>query len=221
MGAICGKVETQGESRKEVEEDLRIDNRKRNSLIFAVIEWVSAVDATNRVKDQEKLATIIARRPRDTETATDDPRASRQTKESEAIAGGNFRALRGILISEWRFVNRKYPNLNDDTLLHIACREGYLRMVQFITDTKNQPQFENTELDVDVDNGKWCISVSRMSTDGGLHSNASSPGELVKGGLFPILRPFRTGGRRCTWPSRRRWRRSVLEDLVLIVRVCL
>ena len=82
MGAICGKVETQGESRKEVEEDLRIDNRKRNSLIFAVIEWVSAVDGNNTVKDQEKLATIIARRPRDTETATDDPRASRQTKES-------------------------------------------------------------------------------------------------------------------------------------------
>ena len=155
MGAICGKVETQGESRKEVEEDLRIDNRKRNSLIFAVIEWVSAVDAHNQVKDQEKLATIIARRPRDTETATDDPRASRQTKESEAISGGNFRALRGILISEWRFVNRKYPNLNDDTLLHIACREGYLRMVQFITDKKNQPQFENVELDVNLENGKW------------------------------------------------------------------
>jgi len=197
MGAICGKVETQGESRKEVEEDLRIDNRKRNSLIFAVIEWVSAVDANNRVKDQEKLArfrrpsgaftpstrlvsirrgrdrverprraaqaTIIARRPRDTETATDDPRASRQTKESEAIAGGNFRALRGILISEWRFVNRKYPNLNDDTLLHIACRDGHLRMVQFITDTKNQPQFENTELDVDLDNGKWRAPASRIS----------------------------------------------------------
>ena len=61
MGAICGKVETQGESRKEVEEDLRIDNRKRNSLIFAVIEWVSAVDGTNRVKDQGKLAR--SRRP--------------------------------------------------------------------------------------------------------------------------------------------------------------
>ena len=155
MGAICAKVETQGESRKEVEEDLRIDNRKRNSLIFAVIEWVSAVDANNSVKDAEKLATIISRRPRDTETATDDPRASRQTKESEAISGGNFRALRGILISEWRFVNRKYPNLNDDTLLHIACREGYLRMVQFITDKKNQPQFENVELDVNMENGKW------------------------------------------------------------------
>ena len=52
-------------------------------------------------------------------------------------------------------MNRKYPNLNDDTLLHIACREGYLRMVQFITDTKNQPQFENTELDVNLENGKW------------------------------------------------------------------
>ena len=64
MGAICGKVETQGESRKEVEEDLRIDNRKRNSLIFAVIEWVSAVDANHRVKDQEKLAR--SRRPNTT-----------------------------------------------------------------------------------------------------------------------------------------------------------
>ena len=52
-------------------------------------------------------------------------------------------------------MNRKYPNLNDDTLLHIACREGYLRMVQFVCDPKNQPQFENTELDVDLDNGKW------------------------------------------------------------------
>ena len=39
MGAICAKVETQGESRKEVEEDLRIDNRKRNSLIFAAVSY--------------------------------------------------------------------------------------------------------------------------------------------------------------------------------------
>ena len=60
-------------------------------------------------------------------------------------------------------MNRKYPNLNDDTLLHIACREGYLRMVQFICDPKNQPQFENTELDVDVDNGKWRAPASRTS----------------------------------------------------------
>ena len=81
-------------------------------------------------------------------------------------------------------MNRKYPNLNDDTLLHIACREGYLRMVQFITDTKNQPQFENTELDVDVDNGKWRTPASRMSTEGGLHSNASSPGEEAVGSFF-------------------------------------
>jgi hypothetical protein len=194
MGAICGKVETQGESRKEVEEDLRIDNRKRNSLIFAVIEWVSAVDAHNSVKDSEKLATIIARRPRDTETATDDPRASRQTKESEAIAGGNFRALRGILISEWRFVNRKYPNLNDDTLLHIACREGYLRMVQFITDKKNQPQFENVELDVNMENGKWQGSgVSYFNSAAvSLHSNDSSPREKALGGLWCEFEAVRT-----------------------------
>ena len=77
MGAICGKVETQGESRKEVEEDLRIDNRKRNSLIFAVIEWVSAVDGNLRVKDQEKLArprrpAVPSRRRRDSCPSHDD-----------------------------------------------------------------------------------------------------------------------------------------------------
>ena len=82
MGAICGKVETQGESRKEVEEDLRIDNRKRNSLIFAVIEWVSAVDATNRVKDQEKLArprrpAVPSRHRRDSSPSDDDFEAVR------------------------------------------------------------------------------------------------------------------------------------------------
>ena len=30
-----------------------------------------------------------------------------------------------------------------------------MRMVQFITDPKNQPQFENVELDVNLENGKW------------------------------------------------------------------
>ena len=111
MGAICGKVETQGESRKEVEEDLRIDNRKRNSLILRSSSGCRR-SLQQCVKDREKLRDIgrhhdsspshddvgdsgrpdQARRPRDTETATDDPRASRQTKGVEAIAGGNFRA---------------------------------------------------------------------------------------------------------------------------------
>ena len=57
-------------------------------------------------------------------------------------------------------------------------------MVQFVCDPKNQPQFENTELDVDVDNGKWRAPASRMSTEGGLHSNASSPGMMKMGGLI-------------------------------------
>ena len=91
MGAICGKVETQGESRKEVEEDLRIDNRKRNSLIFAVIEWVSAVDADHRVKDQEKLAR--ARRPSTTRGHRTMPgvlRAGHDHREATARHGNCY-----------------------------------------------------------------------------------------------------------------------------------
>lgn len=41
-------------------------------------------------------------------------------------------------------VNKKYPNFDDDTLLHIVCREGYLHMVKFICDPKNVSQFDTT-----------------------------------------------------------------------------
>ena len=87
MGAICGKVETQGESRKEVEEDLRIDNRKRNSLIFAVIEWVSAVDGNNSVKDQEKLAR--SRRPHATRGHRTMPGVLRAGHDNRAATKGH------------------------------------------------------------------------------------------------------------------------------------
>ena len=90
MGAICGKVETQGESRKEVEEDLRIDNRKRNSLIFAVIEWVSAVDANNQIKDQDKLAR--SRRPTSVPSLPYDSCPSHDDLISRPFAGHDHRA---------------------------------------------------------------------------------------------------------------------------------
>ena len=62
-------------------------------------------------------------------------------------------------------------------------------MVQFITDPKNQPQFENVELDVNLENGKWrtpvsCISQSRGAAAPSRHRRDSSSSEKTMGGLW-------------------------------------
>ena len=153
MGAICGKIETAEVRGKLVEEEIRHDNRKRNSLFYTVVAWVGATEGPGA--HREKLKTLLSRRPRETETASDDPRASRDTKTSEAIAGGNFRELRGVLISEFKHVNKGYATFGDDTLLHLCCREGYLKCVAFMCDPKNQSQFETVEIDFNAENDKW------------------------------------------------------------------
>ena len=134
MGAICGKVETQGESRKEVEEDLRIDNRKRNSLIFAVIEWVSAVDGTNRVKDQEKLArsrrpTSVPSLPYDSCPSHDDlisrPFAGHDNSEETERHGDRHGRPQGIQTDEGVRGHRggQLPRAPRYTDIRVAVRE--------------------------------------------------------------------------------------------------
>ena len=52
MGGLCSKKGAAVESKKEDEKELRLDNRKRNSLVFAVTDWVG----TDFGKDAESLA---------------------------------------------------------------------------------------------------------------------------------------------------------------------
>ncbi|KAH8078543.1 hypothetical protein JL720_9741 [Aureococcus anophagefferens] len=101
MGGLCSKKGAAVESKKEDEKELRLDNRKRNSLVFAVTDWTA-----------------------------------------ESIALGNFRELREIIIGHFAQVNKRYGAWDNDTLLHIVCREGYLRMVEFMVDPKNVSQFD-------------------------------------------------------------------------------
>ena len=76
-------------------------------------------------------------------------------KQAEDIALGNMRALREVVIGHFAQINKKYGAWGNDTLLHIVCREGYLRMVEFIVDPKNVSQFDTTEVIFNSENGKW------------------------------------------------------------------
>ena len=63
MGGLCSKKGAAVESKKEDEKELRLDNRKRNSLVFAVTDWVGTdfgnaevqVAAASEARSQESL----------------------------------------------------------------------------------------------------------------------------------------------------------------------
>ena len=61
------------------------------------------------------------------------PRGSRAAKTAESIALGNFRELREMIIGHFAQVNKRYGAWDNDTLLHIVCREGYLRICLLYT----------------------------------------------------------------------------------------
>ncbi|KAH8066445.1 hypothetical protein JL722_887 [Aureococcus anophagefferens] len=165
MGGLCSKKGAAVESKKEDEKELRLDNRKRNSLVFAVTDWVG----TDFGKDAESLAILLSKRTKESSSSGgNDPRGSRAAKTAESIALGNFRELREIIIGHFAQVNKRYGAWDNDTLLHIVCREGYLRMVEFMVDPKNVSQFDTapettsetdafdtTEIDFNAENNKW------------------------------------------------------------------
>ena len=160
MGGLCSKKGAAVESKKEDEKDVRLDNRKRNSLVFALTDWVG----TDFGKNDELLQILLSKRTRETSSGANDPRGSRAAKTAEAIALGNFRELREIIIGHFAQVNKRYGAWDNDTLLHIVCREGYLRMVQFMVDPKNVSQFDTTEIDYNAENGKWRTPIHLVFT---------------------------------------------------------
>ena len=151
MGGLCSKKAAAVESKKEDEKELRLDNRKRNSLVFSVTDWVGTDFGAN----VEALNVLLSKRTKESSGGANDPRGSRQAKTAEAIALGNFRELREMIIGHFAQINKRYGAWDNDTLLHIVCREGYLRMVQFMIDPKNISQFDTTEIDFNAENNKW------------------------------------------------------------------
>ena len=121
MGGLCSKKASAVESKKEDEKELRNDNRKRNSLVFAVTDWI----ITDQGANVDALNVLLSKRTKESSSGgANDPRGSRQAKTAEAIALGNFRELREMIIGHFAQINKRYGAWDNDTLLHIVCREG-------------------------------------------------------------------------------------------------
>jgi len=89
-----------------------VDLRRQNSLAASVREWLQRTELSP-LRSRNKGPGLRA----------------------QAIASGDMRKLREEVISHGAQLNKKYPG-GDDTLLHIVCREGYLRMVEFMLENK-------------------------------------------------------------------------------------
>ena len=109
------------------DEDEELEKRRRNSLQGAITEWVDAYE-------KEKVDDLLKKRVKKPMVTSKDPRHAKATKTAEGIAQGDMRRLREQVIGHSNQINKKYATLGEDTLLHLICREGYVKMVEFLID---------------------------------------------------------------------------------------
>mmetsp|Transcript_31092 Transcript_31092/g.41123 ORF Transcript_31092/g.41123 Transcript_31092/m.41123 type:complete len:484 (-) Transcript_31092:292-1743(-) len=129
------------------------DLRKANSLVLLIKDYHKAEKVEDLIESMEKArAKRFLGAELDLDEPTGQPNIDRQLKVAMRIGLGSHVALRNQVIVYWNAINRKYPS--GDGLLHIVCREGYLKMVEFIIDPKNHSKLDTTELEVDLRNRK-------------------------------------------------------------------
>ncbi|KAJ1449184.1 ankyrin repeat-containing domain protein [Pelagophyceae sp. CCMP2097] len=150
MGGCLGKEAAVRTATKEAGL-VRVDNRKRNSLVFSLVEWVETDYGHNAVK----LELLLSKRTKEAAPVSMDPRGSRAAKTAESVALGNLRALREVVIGHFSQINKRYATMANDAILHICAREGYAAMVEFVVDPRNVSQFDTTTVDYDAENEKW------------------------------------------------------------------
>lgn len=128
--------------------------RRANSLVLMSKDYIAAngkVEALNESMEKAKAKRWLGAEM-DLDEPTGQPNIDRQLKVAMRVALGSHVALRNQVIVYWNAINRKYPS--GDALLHICCREGYAKMVDFIIDPKNHTKKDTMVLDVNSRNRK-------------------------------------------------------------------
>jgi len=170
----------------------RKDNRKRNSLVTDIIDFSeNKEDMVELCKKIEKP--LNDKRKKMPDWTKEDPRHMREAKCAEEIACGNMRVLRNQIIGHFAMVNKNFAGgWLGDALLHICVREGYYAMVEFMINPKNRSMFDNTALNIDVENDKWRSplhvaftppSATFMAVKYGFDENTGMPNEEQPTGL--------------------------------------
>ena len=118
MGQVCSGggpdidlLEEEDEKKKEKKKD----NRKRNSQLFALVDFIDATKNRSLKPDEEELppldyTSIVcsnagAKKGKETDFTKIDPRAARANKVADGIASGNMRTMREQVIGHFTTIN--------------------------------------------------------------------------------------------------------------------
>lgn len=144
---------------EETEEDevKRRDGRRRNSLVSDIFMYIE----NQRLNDPKEMFNVIQpeldkRKKKIPDWNKSELRIQKKMKIADTVACGSMKQLRDLVIQEFKNINKPYPEKwNEERALHIACREGYYDMVEFMINPKNRSMFDVTDLEIDVLDGKW------------------------------------------------------------------
>eukprot|EP01036_Dinobryon_divergens_P030701 gene30701-39985_t len=130
-------------------EEKKIDDRRRNSLAFYISEFV--LYDNDKENDNYKALIDLVKNERKAKHASVRP--SKFSKLADTILHGNMKELRNQVIVHWPNINRKYKDHHfDNSLLHMACQEGYYAMLLFMGDKHNHSEFDDAVLDFTAKN---------------------------------------------------------------------
>jgi len=129
--------------------------RRKNSLNEAIIEYLNAVDeGAVGIQEYVDAACLKALSAKDRKEDKEDPRIAGINKTADEVRSGNMRTLRSVVVQHFKTINRRFQgkhNLN--SLLHIACREGYVNMLECIFDDKTRiPEDREVPIEVNARN---------------------------------------------------------------------
>ena len=127
-------VKKQEEEGEEGEEGKRKDGRRKNSLVSDMFLYIE----NERLDDRKEMAKIMQpeidkKKKKIPDWNKAELRIQKKMKTADEVACGNMKKLRDLVIQEFKNINNSYPDKwDEETALHIACREGYFDMVKAI-----------------------------------------------------------------------------------------
>lgn len=129
------------------------DLRRQNSLMCFMQEWALADTAPKQEKAMANVNKYWRKMEKMLEELT-EANLEKINLPAHQVEEGDMKTMRDFVINKWRKVNQSFKaELMDNTLLHLACREGYAEMVQFMLDPNSKSVMETEVLDVNVTNG--------------------------------------------------------------------
>lgn len=154
---------------EEAENEKDQEERRRNSLVNDIEDWLNGKVDPFEPKVEEKVTKKKKKDDSDSDSSDSDSDGSDGEEEQEMdprtaamealignICQGNFKILREEVINHIATINQRFDKerWEGNAILHVLCSEGYDRMTDFATDPKSHSIFEITDVDVNQLNEK-------------------------------------------------------------------